>query len=183
MNHGPDDLAPLLAQTAKGDRRAFAMLYQRAAPKLFAVQIRILGTGQEAEDALQDVFARIWQRADQYDPAKGQALSWLIAVARNHAIDRLRARPSETTGPEADMADRVISDAPSALTRIEQAQTARQIAACLDELAPDRAAALRLAYLSGASYQTLADRFAVPLNTIRTWLRRGLAALRECMDR
>lgn len=178
-----DDVAPLLQQVALGDRRAFAALYQKAAPKLFAVLTRILGTGQEAEDALQEVFTRVWARADRFDPEKGQAMAWLITVARNRAIDRLRARPVEVTGAEADMADSVTSAAPGVLDQMHRGETARQIVDCLGQLEPDRSEAVKLAYLAGASYQALAERFSVPLNTMRTWLRRSLIQLRECMDR
>ena len=144
------------------------------------VLIRILGTRAEAEDALQEVFTRVWLRAGRYDAAKGRGMTWLIALSRNHAIDRLRARPDHVSD---DVAMEAAADtAPRAEMRLVAMGEARRIGECFATLEPDRAAMLRGAYLDGQSYLDLAARFDVPLNTLRTWLRRSLLKLRECMD-
>ena len=143
------------------------------------VLLRILRERTEAEDALQEVYTRVWLRAGRYDPAKGRGMTWLIAIARNLAIDRLRSRV-ETL--DDDGLDLVIDSAPRAETRLIAQGDARRIADCFGTLDSERADAVRGAYLSGLSYVDLAARHAVPLNTMRTWLRRSLVKLKECMD-
>jgi RNA polymerase sigma-70 factor (ECF subfamily) len=174
-----DPLAPILVQVAAQDRTAFRALYTAAAPKLMGVLFRILGTRPEAEDAMQDVFTRIWLRAASYDPEKGRAMTWMITMARNHAIDRLRARPAPM-GDDDDL-NNFADPAPRMETQLIAAGEARRINDCMAELEPRHGQALRGAYLSGKSYAELASAFDVPLNTMRTWLRRGLLSLKECM--
>lgn len=177
-----DPVAELIGRIAAQDRAAFRTLYARCSAKLMGTLLRILGNRGEAEDALQEVFTRVWLRAARFDPAKGRGMTWLIAIARNHAIDRLRLRVDPT--PENDGAvDALVDAAPTAEGRlIAQGQAAR-LSDCFDTLEAGRADAVRGAYLGGLSYQDLADRHGVPLNTMRTWLRRSLLKLRECLDR
>lgn len=180
---GDDPIAPLLARVANGDRAAFRTLYSVAAPKLMGVLVRMLGTRSEAEDALQEVFTRVWVRAGRFDPALGRGLPWLVTIARNLAIDRLRARPFEgAVGDEEDESGTVQDSRPGAEARLQALDDARRVVDCMGQLEPDRAAAVRGAYLQGLSYQQLAERHSVPLNTMRTWLRRSLLRLKECIE-
>ena len=174
-----DPIADLIATCAAGDRAAFRTLYRDSSAKLMGVLLRILKERAEAEDALQEVYTRVWLRAGRYDPAKGRGMTWLIAIARNLAIDRLRARV-ETIGD--DGLDLVADTAPRAETRLVAMGEARRMADCFATLEPDRAEAVRGAYLGGLSYLDLAARHAVPLNTMRTWLRRSLLKLKECLE-
>ncbi|MDX5351491.1 MAG: sigma-70 family RNA polymerase sigma factor [Paracoccaceae bacterium] len=174
-----DPIAELIARCAAADRVAFRALYRASSAKLMGVLLRILGERAEAEDALQEVYTRVWLRAGRYDPAKGRGMTWLIAIARNLAIDRLRARP--VTASDAAL-DTVPDGAPRAETRLVAQGEARRMAECFATLDPDRADAVRGAYLDGLSYLQLAERHGVPLNTMRTWLRRSLLKLRECLD-
>ncbi|WP_102223356.1 sigma-70 family RNA polymerase sigma factor [Acidimangrovimonas sediminis] len=178
----PDPLADLMARLAVQDRDALRELYDAAAGKLFAVTMRILGDRAEAEDALQEVFTRIWLRANRYDPTRARAMTWLIAIARNHAIDRLRARPERTRAIDEAIA-RVPDHGPGPEQQTVAAAEIRRIGDCIDTLEPERAAAIKGAYLDGLSYAQLAQRHEIPLNTVRTWLRRSLIKLRECLDR
>lgn len=174
-----DPIADLIQRCAALDRAAFRDLYRDSSAKLMGVLLRILGERSEAEDALQEVYTRVWLRAGRYDPAKGRGMTWLIAIARNLAIDRLRARPAASSDDGLDM----VQDAsPRAETRLIAMGEARRMADCFDTLEPDRAEAVRGAYLNGLSYADLATRHAVPLNTMRTWLRRSLLKLKECLD-
>jgi RNA polymerase sigma-70 factor (ECF subfamily) len=174
-----DEIAQLIGRCALRDRAAFRLLYDRTSAKLFGVVLRILKERPEAEEALQEVYVKVWQRADRYIPGSFSPISWLVAVARNHALDRLRARkpPSEDIEAAFDLAD--ASPDPEAMA-VASSERAR-IADCLETLEPPRADAVRGAYLDGQSYDELAARFAVPLNTMRTWLRRSLLRLRECL--
>ena len=129
---------------------------------------------------MQDAYVKIWKNAERYRVTGHSPMSWLITITRNTAIDRLRARRGDK-----DMADyQDLLAAPGATP--EQAAIARseagRIGECLGALPDDRRAAITGAYLEGRSYGDLAEQAGVPLNTMRTWLRRGLIALRECMS-
>ena len=181
-----DPIADLILRVAVRDRAAFRLLYSQTSSKLMGVLLRILATRTEAEDALQEVFTRVWLRAARYDAMKGRGMTWLISIARNHAIDRLRARPEDVKAlardeDDLDPMEHVADTAPTAETRMIAAGEARRIAVCFDMLPPDRAEAVRGAYLNGLSYVELAERHDVPLNTMRTWLRRSLLRLKECL--
>lgn len=174
-----DPVADLISKCAAADRAAFRSLYRTTSAKLMGVLLRILAERAEAEDALQEVYTRVWLRAGRYDPTKGRGMTWLIAIARNLAIDRLRARPDSHSDDELDT---VHDTAPRAETRLIAQGEAKRMAHCFSTLEPDRADAVRGAYLNGLSYRELAARHAVPLNTMRTWLRRSLLRLKECLE-
>jgi RNA polymerase sigma-70 factor (ECF subfamily) len=178
---GEVDLGVLLARCGLGDRAAFRSLYAEASPKLFGVALRILGNRGDAEEAVQEAFVKIWRGAGRFDAGRGSAVGWLVSIARNQAIDSLRARkpPARDIAELPGLADRGPTPEASALGADER----RRIVGCLGELPPDRAAAVRGAYLEGWSYEELARRFGVPINTMRTWLRRSLLKLRECLTR
>ena len=175
-----DPIAHLLSQIAAQDRAAFQNIYTATSAKLMGVLLRILHDRAEAEDALQEVYTRVWLRAGRYDAAKGRGMTWLIAIARNLAIDRLRTRVE----PVADegVAEAMVDHAPNAEGQLVAKGEAKRVADCFGQLEPDRADAVRGAYLNGQSYQDLAARYDVPINTMRTWLRRSLLRLRECLD-
>ena len=175
-----EELDALLVRCGLGDRAAFGALYDQVAPKLFGVAYRILGNRGDAEDAVQEAFVRAWQAASRYQIGRGSAAGWLVAIARNSAIDRLRARRAPTRDIDAMHDLRDPGPSPEAATLA--ADDRRRIDLCLDRLPPDRASAVRGAYVEGYSYDDLARRFDVPLNTMRTWLRRSLIALRECFE-
>lgn len=175
-----DPVGALLIAVAAQDRAAFKSIYSDTSAKLMGVLLRILGTRAEAEDALQEVYTRVWLRAGRYDPTKGAGMTWLVALARNHAIDRIRARKPEQS--DDDAVALVMDTAPRAETRLIAAGEAKRVTRCFDMLEPDRAAAVRGAYLDGQSYQDLADHHGVPINTMRTWLRRSLQKLKECLE-
>lgn len=176
-----NDISYLIGRIALRDRKAFAELYDRSAAKLFGICLRILKDRGEAEEALQEVYVKIWQRADRYVAGDTDPMSWLAAIARNQSIDRSRTRrPTALDLDEAyDLAD--VSATPE--ERAVLSSEGRRIETCMNELDPDRASAVRRAYVEGATYEELADIFGVPLNTMRTWLRRSLLKLRECMNR
>ena len=173
------EIADLIARCALRDRQAFRSLYSRTSAKLFGVTLRILKDRSEAEEALQEVYVKIWQRADRFVPGGYSPISWLVAVARNHSLDVLRARKPQSE--DIDMALDVADAGPNP----EQVEASRgersRIDKCLAQLDADKADAVRGAYLDGYSYEELSERHKVPLNTMRTWLRRSLIKLRECL--
>lgn len=175
------DLPGLIARTALGDRKAFSALYSQTSAKLFGVCLRILKDRAQAEDAVQEVYVRIWRRAGSFRADKASAMAWLVTIARNQAIDIIRAR--QPAALDYDEAPDVADPEPDPEARAALSGEGRRIQACLEELEADKAAAVVSAYVEGLSYQELADENAVPLNTMRTWLRRSLIKLRECLNR
>ena len=176
-----DPIARLLEQVAAQDRAAFRTLYSATSSKLFGVLLRILVTRAEAEDALQEVFTRVWLKAGRFEADKGRGMTWLITIARYHAIDRRRARGDRVTDGE-DALLAVADTTPGPAQQVEARSEASRITRCFDTLEGDRAAAVKGAYLNGQTYQDLARTFNVPLNTMRTWLRRSLQKLKECLE-
>lgn len=177
-----DEIGGLILRVALRDRSAFDRLYAATSAKLFGTCLRVLHSRTEAEDAVQEVYVKIWLKADRFAVTGQSAMTWLIAVARHHAIDRLRAR-REAAGALDDAALEIRDPAPGPEALALAADRNRQLDGCLSELEAERAGALRAAYMQGDSYADLAARHAVPLNTMRTWLRRGLMRLKECLER
>jgi len=174
------DLEDLMARIQMRDRAAFSALYSATSAKLFGICLRVLKDHALAEDVLQVVYVKVWNKADRYQVTGHSPMTWLITIARNAAIDRLRA-----SGPATVDVDDVLTLAapgPTPEQAAVAAGEARRIVDCLAELEADRAAAVRGVYLEGQSYQDLAERYSVPLNTMKTWLRRSLISLRECLS-
>jgi RNA polymerase sigma-70 factor (ECF subfamily) len=175
------ELVGLLDGIARGERAALAALYQRTSAKLYGVCLRLLGSEEDAQDALQDAYATVWQKAARFDASKASPITWLCVVARNKAIDRLRQRP--VAGDDLEMALAIPDSGLSALELVEQAQESDRLLRCLEELEERSRAMIRAAFLDGASYSQLAERESVPLGTMKSWIRRGLLRLRGCLER
>ena len=177
-----DEIARLVLRIALRDRAAFDRLYEATSAKLFGSCLRVLKNRPEAEEAVQEVFVKIWLKADRFAVTGQSPMSWLIAIARHHAIDRLRARREAAANID-DAGLEVRDPTPGPEAQAMAAGERRQLDGCLGELEADRADAVRSAYLEGDSYADLAARHGVPLNTMRTWLRRSLMRLKECLQR
>lgn len=180
-----EQIAKLISATAMKDRAAFAQLYERTSAKLFGVALRILKDRAEAEETLQEVYIKVWQRADSFQQSPFSPMSWLIAIARNHALDILRARRPMFERMMPDGMDGALEIADAGPTPEQAAMhnaERNRIEHCLDTLETQKADAVRAAYLDGYAYQELAERFDVPLNTMRTWLRRSLLKLKGCLS-
>ena len=178
-----EDIERWLAGAAIGDRDAFSRLYDATSAKLFGIALRVLGHRGEAEDAVQDIYVKIWNNADRYRVNGLSPISWMATIARNHCIDLLRARRRESDRGEMPGDESLRDTAPGPEAHVVARGEAKRIAECMAELEAQRSEAVRGAYLLGESYAELAARFDVPLNTMRTWLRRSLITLRECMSR
>ncbi len=175
-----DDLTRILCAVAGGDQAAFAELYRRTSSKLFGVCLRMLHERGEAEDALQDVYTAVWRRAQSFDAARAGAMTWLIAMTRNRAIDRLRQRhdaPLDDT-----IARELVDDQPSPAANTETSQQRQRLERCLDTLEPQQKSAVRAAFFAGDTYNELATRSGVPLATMKSWIRRSLIRLRACLE-
>ncbi|VVE12800.1 sigma-70 family RNA polymerase sigma factor [Pandoraea anhela] len=170
-----------LAAVGQSDREAFAELYRATSSRLFGVILRMVRDRAEAEDLLQDVFVNVWRRADAFDPARGNAMTWLMTMARNRTIDRLREH-RETALDEAD-ALAIPSEDPTPAALAEASEARRRLEQCMQGLEPQQRGVVREAFFSGASYSELATRLSVPLGTLKSWIRRSLMQLKGCLDR
>ncbi len=177
----PQDIEALIARVALRDRAAFDALYEATCGRLMAVTLSVLKSRAAAEDAMQDAYVKIWTNAGKYQVNGLSPMTWLITIARNTAIDRLRRQRGQATDID-DLEATLATTAPGPEQMAIAASAAARLADCFDTLPQDRADAIRGAYLQGQSYAELADIFETPVNTMRTWLRRGLIALRECMS-
>lgn len=178
-------LEEMIARVALGDREAFDALYDATSSKLHAVCLSVLKDRPEAEETLQDVYIKVWQNASRYASNGLSPMTWLITIARNRAIDRLRARRARPTDPAHvldDVSDRIASDDPGPETVTIRAQERRMLDECLALLADQQAGAVRAVYLEGATYADLAAREGKPINTVRSWLRRSLLRLKDCVS-
>lgn len=182
MAESEDSLEALLAQVAIGNRAAFETLYRGTASRLFGICLRVLAQRSEAEDALQDVYTAVWRKAAQFDPAKASANAWLAMIARNKAIDRLRSLPAHQVRASLELADNVADPAASPPQQVQTATDRAQLEHCLERLEPRRRSLIRAAFFEGLTYEELAARIEAPLGSIKSWIRRGLMQLRECLD-
>ena len=179
----PQQLSARLQDVGRGDRAALAEIYDATSSKLMGVCLRIVRERGEAEDVLQETYIAVWRRAGTYDPGKAGAISWLVAVARNKSLDRIRSGRIRRMSAPIDAAGEIADPARSALADVESADDNRVLMSCLDELDGDQRNAIRTAFLDGATYEELATRRGVPLGTMKSWIRRGLIKLRGCLER
>ena len=175
-----DGLGDLLRRVATRDAAAFSALYKQTSAKLYGVVARILTRGDVAADVLQEAYVRIWEKAGDFDPVKGSPLAWMATIARNRALDEVRrVRPvsledqPEGFEPAAEEID--------PLAARERSEGLTALVDCLKALDEEKRAVVLLAYYRGLSREALAKRFGRPVPTIKTWLHRSLAQLRDCL--
>lgn len=170
-----------LRKVGQGDRAALRDVYDRTCAKLFGVCLRILNDRQEAEDVLQEVYLTVWRKADGFDPAKASPITWLVSIARNRSIDRLRAGGGRIM-TDIDEAMSLADPHPDAAAQVEANDEHARLASCIEALDPKHAAAVRTAFFEGVTYDALARIADVPLGTMKGWIRRSLMTLRGCLE-
>lgn len=179
-----ETLSALLRATAAKDMRAFKQLYDQTASHLLGVLMRILKHRERAEDALQDCYLRIWNRADSYAEERGHPLAWMMTIARYRALDLVRAqRDLKNLDDQPDTGEglwETVQDAPDHLAETDERM--HSLRECLAELADDQRNVVLMAYYEGRTHTELATRLKRPLGTVKSWVRRGLQRLRECLD-
>jgi RNA polymerase sigma-70 factor (ECF subfamily) len=183
-------LAEALARTALGDRAAFRRLYDGARAHLFGVILRIQPDRSRAEDVLQEVFVKVWRSASSFDAARAQPLTWLSAIARNGAIDSLRRGQTQPqtvslTRDDDEAEDTAVeaSDDVDPLALLQRAGQARAVAHCVGELTARQQQCLALAFYQGLSHAEVAEHLGQPLGSVKSWVRRALMALKDCLGR
>lgn len=176
------DLVELMERVAARDREAFEALYRATSAKLYGIVVGILVRRSLADEVLQEVYARIWQRAGDYEARKGSPIAWMAALARNRALDELRRAKATPAAAMPEGYDLATEEA-NALDALEGNEKLRALLACLDGLDGEKREAVLLAYYRGCSREDLSRRFGRPVPTIKTWLHRSLLQLRHCLNR
>ena len=173
----PDNalLEALLGRCARQDSKALEELYRQVAPLLLALLLRLLRARDLAEDALQDVFVRVWRQAGQYEAQRGRALAWLVSIARYRAIDMQRARRNW-------VALDAVEEPAAPASRLESTLTQTTLERCLRLLSGDQRQCLALAYQQGLTQENIAITIGYPLGTVKSWVRRALQSLRRCLE-
>ncbi|MEX0350119.1 MAG: sigma-70 family RNA polymerase sigma factor [Paracoccaceae bacterium] len=169
-------LEDLLSLTSTGDKAAFKALYDQTAGRQLVIARRIVGRDDLAEEAVHDAYVSIWHSAQHFRAGAGSAMGWICTITRRRAIDRLRASP---------WLHREVATLPEEATPAQATGSEDRLALeqCLGELAPHVRTAIRLAYLYGMTHSELSQRLDLPLGTLKSQLRRGLIALKECLTR
>lgn len=171
-------LASLLDACGQGDRIAFRTLYDLTARHLFGITLAVLRNREMAEEVAQEVYVSIWKRAQSYDAGMGNPMSWMAAIARNRAIDRLRAERTRGFVTATAELPELAAEGSSDAMAVEGAAVRR----VLDDLRPEYRKALILAYYNGYTYAELAEVMDIPVGTAKSWIRRGLGAMREALE-
>ena len=169
----------MLPAISRGDRDALRTLYEAQAGRLFGVAMAILRDRAAAADALHDAFLRVQGRAGQFDPSRGAADAWLSAVVRHAALDIARARGREQLTDDPALGDAAVEA--DALERVAADTEARRLKDCLSELDEKHRRGIVLAFVHGLSHAQVAAQLDLPLGTVKSWIRRGLLRLRECL--
>ncbi|MGZ3183376.1 MAG: sigma-70 family RNA polymerase sigma factor [Telluria sp.] len=175
-----------LAAAALKDAKAFQQLYRAAAPKLFGFALRILNKRELAEEAVQDAFVAIWHAAGSYQAQLAAPMTWMATVVRNKALDILR-RTDDTVELDSPQFDPDVINAMqdpqrSPIERLQLSSDARALARCMGTLEGLQRQAIGLAYFHDLSHSEVAGQLALPLGTVKTWIRRGLDKLRNCLS-
>lgn len=176
-----DPISVLVTNIQRGDQAALRRLYSVASPKLFAIALRIVKRRSLAEDVIQDVFVRIWQHCHDYTPDKGSVWAWMTTIVRNRAIDCIRQDREILMDPEDAMWEQTDpGDGP--MQTFLRHESAGAIRRCLEKLPKEQRQVILVAYYEGRTHDAIAHLIDVPLGTVKTWIRRGLMRIKECLQ-
>jgi RNA polymerase sigma-70 factor, ECF subfamily len=173
----------LLQRCAAGDASALHTLYEQAAPQLFSILLRILHRTDLAEEALQEVFISVWRNASSYRPGRGSPMAWLTSIARYRALDvRRNLKVNRATGDLMEIAEETVAaEDTDLLEKASLSSDAQRLADCMSRLSPQQDKVIRMAFINGLKHEEIAAGTGSPVGTVKSWVRRGLQALRQCL--
>ena len=187
------ELAQLMSRAALGDRGAFARLYDLTSGHLYAVVLRIQRDRALAEDLLQEVYVNVWRSVGSFDAAQSQPMTWLTSVARNKAIDSLRraqvqpvmqsVHRDDDDDERPDLDQQLVDESPGPADLLSQAGDARRLDTCMQGLTAPQRQSVALAFFDGLSHAEVAEHLHQPLGTVKSWVRRALMTLKQCLER
>lgn len=184
MKSTPEQLAHLLARCALGDRHSFELLYRATSAQLFGLILRIVKQQDKANEILQEVYVKIWQRAGDYRVSKAAPLTWMGTVARNQAIDTLRRgnQQPNTVDEPIETFSSLAEQGPGPEDQTHEAHRNAALHHCLNQLQGQQKQALLLAYFQGLTHEELSVKLNSPIGTVKSWVRRGLQRLKQCLE-
>ncbi|AYO38432.1 MULTISPECIES: RNA polymerase sigma factor [Serratia] len=171
----------LMKAISRGDRQAFEQLYRQTSPRLFAVALCMLRRQSWAEEVLHESFISAWSKAASYDPSLSSPLTWLTHIVRNRAIDWLRSTGGKLAAQEDEFVETDSTSFAEPGEALQRTQEGKKLARCLDHLPADQRQSIVLAYYQGMSHGEVSDYLQQPLGTIKSWIRRALEHLKECV--
>lgn len=177
-----DKLFQLLSSSGLGDKVAFNTLYNLTSPKLYSVCLRLTGRSHLAEEALQESFVNIWHHAQNYRPDKSAVMTWMTTIVRNKCFDILRRNPQEDVLINDEFYEQFIDNNFGPQETMSQKMELKALLLCMKNLSPTQRQTIALSYFHGLTHEQLAEHLAQPLGSIKTWLRRGLIALKSCLS-
>lgn len=173
-------MLPLLQQTAKGNNKAFEDLYEKTSAQLFAVALTMLKNKEQAEEALQEAYVRIWYKADYYKVGQGTVLTWMVSIVRYRALDMLRHKKVRQVHSDSQF-DAVLADSGDIKNTDSSDIHTDKIHLCMDELSIQQRQAIHLAYFNGFSHSEVVNHLGSPLGSVKSWIKRGLDSLQRCL--
>lgn len=182
MTDARDKLSALLRQVGAGRGEALQEVYRLTSAKLFGVCLRVTGDRAGAEEALQDSFVKIWRKADVFDEAKASPITWMCTIARNTAIDWKRANGIVSAHSDEGDASETIPESVDMEAELIARSTRHHILDCIARLEPQQGRAVKTAFFDGLTHSELATHMGVPLGTLKSWIRRAMIALKDCID-
>jgi RNA polymerase sigma factor (sigma-70 family) len=171
--------AALLA-CAAGDKLALKRIYDAESPRMLGVAQRLLKRRALAEEAVQDAFVLIWRHAARFDPQRGGGLTWIYAILRNRSLSILRDE-KRTEISDTPVGEQAASEEDDPETVMSKLSDAKALRGCLETLPPQRRAIVLLAFVQGLTHGEIAGRLSLPIGTVKSWIRRSLLSLRECL--
>ena len=175
------DLLAVAGRRQPGSQAAFAELYQSTSSKLFGVALRILRRSDWAEEVLQECYVSIWNHSANYQAGLSAPMTWMTSIVRNRCLDWLRRPNFEDPTDDDRVFDAVESAEPGPLMLLERSTEAGAIARCLQTLEEKQRQAISVAFFEGLTHAELAEKLGQPLGTVKTWVRRGLIRLKDCL--
>ncbi len=177
------ELLMLLHQSARGDQSAFHRLYERTSGRLYAVAMRLMRRNDLADEVMQEAYVKIWHNAGEYISDRGAVLTWMVSILRYRAIDRLRKLKRELVSEDIDeLQDQIPDHGMEPLQFINAAADAKLLHGCLEELVDKQKHSIALAFFDGLTHEQLSQHLDAPLGTVKSWIRRGLMLLRQCLN-
>ncbi|KMQ73051.1 sigma-70 family RNA polymerase sigma factor [Marinobacter subterrani] len=177
-----DQLMRLLVSVARQDRQAFQELYGQIAARMFGLCLKLAGQRELAEEALQEAFIQIWHNAGEYHRDRGTPLGWMMTIARYRTLDLMRARKARQTAGD-DCLEHLEDQRAGPLDQSLRHAGSAQLTGCLEELSDAQRDSILLSYYRGFTHDELAEALSSPIGTVKSWVRRGLMALKRCLER
>ncbi len=175
------DYEAALVRCARGEQRALKEIYDQEASRLLGVALRIVRRREVANEVVHDAFLQIWQKASTFDSARGSGRGWIYTVVRHRALNYIRDDTRETE-LDTEAIEQIPDTADDPLASLERVSSEHAIRRCLESLDDSKRTSVMLAFVDGYTHEQVAERLATPLGTVKSWIRRGLAALKACLE-